>query len=392
MCRACRERQQVARGAHVAGAVVRVLKALAEAELDGESRRPDGAGSGRSVEPDWRRHRRLVSRTIKEMRTRLLERELTVLKSAGSGVRSDELLMVTPRESHGRRRDLPRKSGSRAEAETPASRWKNSERPGRSLGASSVRARSLIAAGCLSIASDRLRERHGEATVREAPRVLTIPGDGDYRWEPETGWVQPEIGRWGPGGRGSQRRPTEAFQAKAYADAPARATSQLERSLEGATTPLSRRRTTTSPSATTISATTSSAIEYYRKVYREGKPEQTIADTTRAENLRDRDRLSSWEGGLHRVRNQLQLSSATAIDLLTGEDGLITEYPHLHFADDALMEIARYYFDSRQYPEAAAHLPEGDQRLSGRVDGNRPVSSSPSPGTSRSAGRTTTRR
>ncbi len=40
------------------------------------------------------------------------------------------------------------------------------------------------------------------------------------------------------------------------------------------------------------------------------------------------------------------------IDLLHGEDGLIIEYPYLHFADDALMEIAKYYFDSRQYPEA----------------------------------------
>ena len=81
VCRACRESQRVARGVHVAGAVVRVLKALAEAELDDGEAGQDG--EWQAIEPDWRRHRRFLTRTVKEMRTRLLERELTVLESAG---------------------------------------------------------------------------------------------------------------------------------------------------------------------------------------------------------------------------------------------------------------------------------------------------------------------
>ncbi len=80
VCRVCREKQRVARGVHVAGAVVRVLKALAEAELGGEA---DQDREWQAIEPDWRRHRRFLTGTVKEMRTRLLERELTVLESAG---------------------------------------------------------------------------------------------------------------------------------------------------------------------------------------------------------------------------------------------------------------------------------------------------------------------
>ncbi len=77
VCRTCRGKRQVARGIHVAGAFVRVLKALTEGDLVDDVAEWDR--EWRAVEPDWHRHRRLLARTVGEMRTRLLERELTSL-------------------------------------------------------------------------------------------------------------------------------------------------------------------------------------------------------------------------------------------------------------------------------------------------------------------------
>ncbi|MBI4583944.1 MAG: outer membrane protein assembly factor BamD [Planctomycetes bacterium] len=45
-------------------------------------------------------------------------------------------------------------------------------------------------------------------------------------------------------------------------------------------------------------------------------------------------------------------SPSHGVEILTGEDGLVTRYPYLSYSDDALIEIARYYFDKKEYPEA----------------------------------------
>ncbi len=182
----------------------------------------------------------------------------------------------------------------------------------------------------------------------DAPRVLTIPGGGEYRWDPQTGWVKPEAGQWGAV-ESVRREANEAFQAKAYADA-----LQGYQQLQG-------RLKADDPSLTETHYYIAEcyyhlghyepAVEHYRKVYREGKPEQAIADTTR-------QRI--YEIAIAYLHGNVACSvfgisyncPRHGVDLLIGEDGLITEYPYLHFADDALMEIARYYFDSRQYPEA----------------------------------------
>lgn len=80
LCRACRAKRRATRGVHAAGSAVRILKALAEAEIHGDGL--GGDSQWEAVEPHWRTHRRFLTRTVKEMRTRLLERELTVLESA----------------------------------------------------------------------------------------------------------------------------------------------------------------------------------------------------------------------------------------------------------------------------------------------------------------------
>ncbi len=81
VCRSCREKQAIARGAKVSGAAIRVLRHLAEAEIPGEA--GFDTAEWQEMERDWREHRRFLARTVREMRTRLLERELTVLESAG---------------------------------------------------------------------------------------------------------------------------------------------------------------------------------------------------------------------------------------------------------------------------------------------------------------------
>ncbi len=197
----------------------------------------------------------------------------------------------------------------------------------------------LCLAGCTS------------ATVQpqsKTPRVRTVSGGGEYRWEPESGWVRPEFGDWGAVAT-IRKESNTALQAKAYSDALA-GFLELEPRLSGDESAATENDFSIAECYYQLRHY-EKAIEYYRKVYREGKPEQTIADTTR-------QRI--YEIAIDYIHGKAACTIAGirytcprhGIELLVGEDGLITEYPYLTFADDALMDIAKYYFDSRQYPEA----------------------------------------
>jgi outer membrane protein assembly factor BamD (BamD/ComL family) len=49
----------------------------------------------------------------------------------------------------------------------------------------------------------------------------------------------------------------------------------------------------------------------------------------------------------------LQYSSPSfGVEILTGENGLVTNYPFLTISEDALMEVAKHYFDGKEYEEA----------------------------------------
>ncbi len=74
VCRSCRARQAGIRGRDLPGGAVRVLRDLSQSEL-----------APKIVEilrEPWRVHRESVTHTVRSVRTRLLERELTALASA----------------------------------------------------------------------------------------------------------------------------------------------------------------------------------------------------------------------------------------------------------------------------------------------------------------------
>ena len=180
------------------------------------------------------------------------------------------------------------------------------------------------------------------------PRVTVVDGRGEYGWDADEGWLQPEAGDWGEV-ESIRREANEAYEAQAYADA-----------LSGYLALRGRLREE-DPGLTQAHFSIAEcyyylghyekAIENYRKVYREGKPEEGLAEQTRQR---------VYDIAMDFLKGKAACSTLGfrytcprhGIELLVGDDGLITEYPYLSFADAALMEIGRYYYDNKQYPEA----------------------------------------
>jgi len=182
----------------------------------------------------------------------------------------------------------------------------------------------------------------------ESPRGKSLPGQGDYQWETKTGWVRPTHGTWG---QPSQIRTEskEAFEAGAYADA-----------LDG----LLEYRKRIQPDDATAAETAfliaecyyflgnyEKAIEYYREVYQKHKPEGDMLNRT-FQRIHDIALDYLREKAACTFLIFTYNCPSHGIDLLIGEEGLLKEYPNLPFADDALYEIGKYYFDSGQYAEA----------------------------------------
>ena len=186
--------------------------------------------------------------------------------------------------------------------------------------------------------------------VRKRPTPLRkeVAGKGEYRWEAKAGWVQPQRGSWGlPDQVRSEAR--EAFDAGAYADA-----------LEG----LKVYKSSIAPSDPSYPETVflmaecyyrlgdyEQAVDLYKEIYRKLKP---AGDLMSRSFLRVHDMAMDYIHG-NAACYFLGFSyncPSEGIELLVGEEGLITEYPRLSFADDAVMEIAKHYFDRMEYPEA----------------------------------------
>ena len=182
----------------------------------------------------------------------------------------------------------------------------------------------------------------------ETPQHKEVAGQGDYRWEPRGGWVRPTRGKWGtPAQIRAEAR--EAFDAGAHADA-----------LEGYLVCL-QLTPADDPAVAELKlwvgecyyylGNYEQALERYREVYQKHKPEGEIL-TKAFQRV--------YEIAMAYIHKQAVCSfigipydcPGHGIELLVGDDGLLTEFPNLAFADDALYEIANHYFVARQYPEA----------------------------------------
>ena len=182
----------------------------------------------------------------------------------------------------------------------------------------------------------------------EKPHSKEVSGQGSYSWELKSGWVRPSRGKWGPPAQ-VRAEARKAFDAGAYADA-----------LDGL---LVYKDLVPSDDASLPEinfligecyyhlGNYDKAIEAYREVYQKRKPDgEVLAKTFQR----------IYDIALDYIREKAVCSflfisyncPSHGIDLLVKEDGLITEYPNLSFADDAIYEIGRYYFETGQYAEA----------------------------------------
>ncbi|MEM7235112.1 MAG: outer membrane protein assembly factor BamD [Planctomycetota bacterium] len=202
-----------------------------------------------------------------------------------------------------------------------------------------------LSAGCATSSVERLSE---------TPRIASVPGTGAYEWTEGSGWVQPERGSWGTLEE-VRTNAFKAYQAGRYADA-------LAGLLAIQDMPLAQRAKNRSQSSDINFyiaecyfqlGNYEDALEHYRMVYRRDFP---------AQNLLDQALQRVFTIGMAFLKGEAVCEVFGLIPyscedygkeiLADPENGLITEYPMVSFADTVLIEIAKYYFESGEYPEA----------------------------------------
>jgi len=180
------------------------------------------------------------------------------------------------------------------------------------------------------------------------PRTKEVPGRGEYRWEAHSGWIRPSLGGWGsPAQIRTDAR--KAFDSGSYADAldgfraykeriPANVGSLGETNFMIAECYYHLDRY-------------DDAIEFYREVYQKSKPKGDILNRT-FQRVYDIAMDYLKETAACSFLGLYYNCPGRGIDLLVGDNGLITEYPNLSFADDAIYAIGTHYFNIKEYPEA----------------------------------------
>ena len=213
-----------------------------------------------------------------------------------------------------------------------------------SVGVPVVRSLAVLAAALLFSACS-------SATIEKQdtrPRLKKVPGQSDFHWEERRGWVMPRHGQWGEE-ESIRAETSKAWTAEKYADALAGYRVLEERLPPG------------DPARLEIDFRIAecyyflgdyeNAVEYYRRVYTD---KGASAENTQASHRRIYDIAMAY---LQSAASCEFLGIAYdcprhGIELLVGDKGLITEYPYLEYADDAIMEVAKYYYDEKQYPES----------------------------------------
>lgn len=92
------------------------------------------------------------------------------------------------------------------------------------------------------------------------------------------------------------------------------------------------------------------AYPYYKETLKGNPPEEMLKVTLG--RIYDIGR-SFLDGRSKRTFLGISYKSPSyGVEILLGEGGLVSTYPFLKYSEDALMEVAQYYFDHRQYAEA----------------------------------------
>lgn len=179
------------------------------------------------------------------------------------------------------------------------------------------------------------------------PRFSAVDGSGPYVWDADRGWLETDSGSWGDSEqlRVEARR---AFDAGVWADALAGFLILEDRALLLTMKDLSFY----IAECYYRLGHYEQALDYFRPVYRRDYPSPQLIDQARERVF---DIGMAYLKGL-KARSLLGFeytSPEFGIEILADSaGGLITENPHLPFADDGLIAIADFYYDDGQYPEA----------------------------------------
>jgi outer membrane protein assembly factor BamD (BamD/ComL family) len=92
------------------------------------------------------------------------------------------------------------------------------------------------------------------------------------------------------------------------------------------------------------------AYPFYKEVLKGNPPEEMLRTTLG--RIYDIGR-SFLDGRTRKTFLGISYRSPSyGVEILLGEEGLVTNYPFLKYSEDALMEVAKYYFDHGEYAEA----------------------------------------
>ncbi|MBN1443850.1 MAG: outer membrane protein assembly factor BamD [Planctomycetes bacterium] len=190
--------------------------------------------------------------------------------------------------------------------------------------------------------------------LSQEPRVVEAPGQGlgFYTWDEQRGWIRWELAQWGPAEH-VRAQSLRAFEAGAYADALAGFLHlENEPPVEGEP-PRSDDLGFYIAECYFHLGDYESALPFYQRVYRKDFPDQSLLD----EAL-----LRVYRIGMAYLKGEIPCDffglvsyscPAHGIEILASpSDGLITQFPEFRYADVALIEIARHYYDKKEYPEA----------------------------------------
>lgn len=204
----------------------------------------------------------------------------------------------------------------------------------------------LVGVGCHYFAPVR--------ASRTEPLTREVSGTGPYTWEADTGWKLTRQGKWGEPSQ-VRAEALEAFEAESYADA-LLGFEQVQDSLPGGDPALPETRFYLAECCYYLGRYRD-AVENYRLVYRSGQAGETIMNRSFFRVYEIALDYLSGQAGVYLLLPGLKVKGAQeGITLLVHhQDGLITEYPYLPFADDALMEIARYHYEAEDYAEAESY-------------------------------------
>lgn len=169
------------------------------------------------------------------------------------------------------------------------------------------------------------------------------------RWSPDSGWQVLLPGDPSPGAQALREDARAAFEAGKTLDA-LRGLEEIEKNYPDS---LEARE----PATTFLIAEChyelnnyERANEYYQKTIARRPPREILS---RSLNQIYNIGLAFLHGTALRTFAGVEYRSpALGVDILIGEGGLVTRYPFLDFSDNALWEVADYYYKKEEYDEA----------------------------------------